>query len=413
MPWRDAPRVDFDDQPKYRWPCWNVDMDFEDLFGELHERFNTAPMFLQDPDAFHHDVAEIAHRCQNKADFLAQLQERRDQRLAELKHILDEIALLLVCGHSRKEDASHIHSFILLSRNASLDSLVRLCATFLDIKPERLDHRIFDSRKYKNQFPKNSLIRQTLSPQLNTQMHVLHMAFPSMPHIQRTTSHSSRSSQSSSIRATNGKRKRRSNTDDDDGPGSVKRPRSGPHSSSPQTSNTSHSPRNLRTRSTRATNGKRKLRSDAADVDGRSGPAKHPPPTPHASESAGRAMVDQACPVHDDEQSVGKEQPRDEAPPPATSNIEESTSRDAIIGSRGHINSLIDDKDDEPLATKEHPQNIIANGNQTDPEYGTRGSEDCGRATSIVAEGGPQMKESPILAFKLSAWWTHWWFWPV
>jgi hypothetical protein len=142
MPWRDPPRVDFDDRPEYQWPCWNVDMDFEDLFGELHERFNTAPMFLQDPDAFHHDVAEIARRCENKADFLAQLQERRDQRLAELKHILEEIALLLVCGHARKEDASHIHSFILLSRNASLDCLVRLCATFLDIKPERLDHPI-------------------------------------------------------------------------------------------------------------------------------------------------------------------------------------------------------------------------------------------------------------------------------
>lgn len=43
-----------------------------------------------------------------------------------------------------------------------------------------------------------------------------------------------------------------------------------------------------------------------------------------------------------------------------------------------------------------------ADGSQTDPEYGTRGSQDCGRATSIGAEGGPRTKESPILAFKLS-----------
>src|SRR5690606_1411029 len=121
---------------------------------------------------------------------------------------------------------------------------------------------------------------------------------------------SSRSNKSSSIRATNGKLKRRSNADDDDDPGSVKRPRSEPHDSSPQTSNTSHSPRTLRSRSTRATNGKRKLRSVADAIDVRSGPAKHPHPSPHASDGAGDATVDQTCPVHDDEPPGTKEHPQ-------------------------------------------------------------------------------------------------------
>jgi hypothetical protein len=67
-------------------------------------------------------------------------------------------------------------------------------------------------------------------------------------------------------------------------------------------------------------------------------------------------MVDQVCPVHDDEQLVGKEQLPDGVPPPAASSIEDAASRDAITKSSGHIDSLIDDKDDEPPATKEHPK---------------------------------------------------------
>ena len=134
--------MDFEDQPQYRWPCTKVGFKLEDVFGELHERFNTAPMFLQDPDAFHHDVAEIAHLARDQSDFLAQLQERRDQRLTELKRIFDKIATLLLCGHARKEDESHMQSLLLLSRNASLDSLVGLCATFLDPKDDSMQQSL-------------------------------------------------------------------------------------------------------------------------------------------------------------------------------------------------------------------------------------------------------------------------------
>lgn len=46
-----------------------VGVDEADLFGDLHERFNTVPMFIQDPQAFHRDVSELALRASNKADF--------------------------------------------------------------------------------------------------------------------------------------------------------------------------------------------------------------------------------------------------------------------------------------------------------------------------------------------------------
>lgn len=75
MPWRGAPNIDFDQQPEYRWPLCKVDADEEDLFGDLHERFNTAPMFIQDPDAFHKDVSKAEHCASSKADFYDRLQQ--------------------------------------------------------------------------------------------------------------------------------------------------------------------------------------------------------------------------------------------------------------------------------------------------------------------------------------------------
>lgn len=51
MTWREPPTADFDDDATFRWPFWQVDVDEADLFGDPHERFNTAPMFIQDPDA--------------------------------------------------------------------------------------------------------------------------------------------------------------------------------------------------------------------------------------------------------------------------------------------------------------------------------------------------------------------------
>lgn len=137
MPWRDPPNVDFFDQPQYRWHCDRVGFKQEDLFGDLHARFNTAPMFLQDSVAFHTDVDDIARRSESKADFLEKLQERRDQRLAEHKKIFNKIAVLLMCGRCRQEDECHISDFIKLSWTASLDSLLSLLATFLDPDQQR------------------------------------------------------------------------------------------------------------------------------------------------------------------------------------------------------------------------------------------------------------------------------------
>ncbi|KAI8655618.1 hypothetical protein NCS55_01214500 [Fusarium keratoplasticum] len=130
MPWRKPPRVNFEEQAEYRWPFWKVDLDEDDLFGDLHERFNTVPMFIQDPDAFHHDVNEIARQALNKEDFYARLQTRRDQRLNELKDMQDKIGVFHLSGYTRLAENQRFHR-LRLQRYASLDCLVAFCASLL------------------------------------------------------------------------------------------------------------------------------------------------------------------------------------------------------------------------------------------------------------------------------------------
>ncbi|KAF4509341.1 hypothetical protein G6O67_003519 [Ophiocordyceps sinensis] len=132
MPWRGPPVADFDQQPQYRWQFWQVGLQEDDLFGELHQRFNTMPHpgYIQDPDAFHNDVASIARDATDKQVFLAHLQKRRDERLAELSNFRHKLFRLLRVGFTRLSDDQLFH----LSRHdrfASLDTVVGLYASLL------------------------------------------------------------------------------------------------------------------------------------------------------------------------------------------------------------------------------------------------------------------------------------------
>ncbi|RMJ15129.1 hypothetical protein BHE90_002693 [Fusarium euwallaceae] len=130
MSWRKPPRVNFEEQAEYRWPFWKLGLQEDDLFGDLHERFNTVPMFIQDPDAFHHDVNEIARQSLNKEDLYSRLQQRRDQRLDELKDMNNKIGTLHLSGYNRLTNDQRFHR-IRLECFGSLDCLVAFCASFL------------------------------------------------------------------------------------------------------------------------------------------------------------------------------------------------------------------------------------------------------------------------------------------
>jgi hypothetical protein len=87
-------------------------------------------MFIQDPDAFHHDVNEIARQSLGKEDFYSRLQKRRDQRLDELKDMREKIGALHLSGYNRLTDNQRFHR-VRLDCFASLDCLIAFCASFL------------------------------------------------------------------------------------------------------------------------------------------------------------------------------------------------------------------------------------------------------------------------------------------
>ena len=131
MPWRHPPRVDFLKEPEYQWPSWFVGYSMDALFGELHQRFNTMPFFLLDRVSFHRDVFELCIASEDKADFEARLQKRRDERFEEMTRAFDNVVGRLVVSDEQLEDYSQASNIIDLSRDGSLDRLVQCLAGFL------------------------------------------------------------------------------------------------------------------------------------------------------------------------------------------------------------------------------------------------------------------------------------------
>ncbi|KAL2270769.1 hypothetical protein VTJ83DRAFT_140 [Remersonia thermophila] len=114
----------------WTWPFWKFGLKKDDLFGSLHERYNTVPSPILDPQAFHHDVYEISHQARNADEFHRLLQARKQQRLHELNETLESAALEIIGNPSLIGTDQWVHA-VQLFRTKSLDSLVRYYASYL------------------------------------------------------------------------------------------------------------------------------------------------------------------------------------------------------------------------------------------------------------------------------------------
>lgn len=72
------------DDPASAWPFWKFGLQKDDLTTTLHDRFNTIPSAIQDPEAFHHDVYELSTRASTLDEFERLMEERKKLRLEEL-----------------------------------------------------------------------------------------------------------------------------------------------------------------------------------------------------------------------------------------------------------------------------------------------------------------------------------------
>jgi hypothetical protein len=84
----------YDGTNEWEWSSAELGLRQSEVFA-LHERFNTRQIRLQDPWAFHRDVAELAHESDHPDAFYTQLAAQRDLRLAEMAEVWLEVKGLL------------------------------------------------------------------------------------------------------------------------------------------------------------------------------------------------------------------------------------------------------------------------------------------------------------------------------
>ena len=122
--------MDDPDDSRWSWPFWKFGLKRDDLFGPLHDQYNTVPSPILDPVAFHHDVYEISHQAASADEFHRLLDDRKQQRLRELNESLESAAFEIIANPSLI-GTEQWHHAVQLFRTKSLDSLVRYFASFL------------------------------------------------------------------------------------------------------------------------------------------------------------------------------------------------------------------------------------------------------------------------------------------
>ncbi|KAH7309000.1 hypothetical protein B0I35DRAFT_515361 [Stachybotrys elegans] len=131
MPWQTEPRVpDLVEEPQYHWPAESIGLEENDLFGHLHERFNTTRIFIQAPESFHRDVSEIVRQADDKEHFYRLMEERKKVRLDQLTKAHTSITAKLGTGYGQLSEEQNFR-MLRLGCDASFDSLLDFMASFL------------------------------------------------------------------------------------------------------------------------------------------------------------------------------------------------------------------------------------------------------------------------------------------
>ncbi|KAK4135885.1 hypothetical protein BT67DRAFT_376898 [Trichocladium antarcticum] len=122
--------MDDTSDPCWSWPHWKFGLKRNDLFTKLHDQYNTVPSPILDPEAFHHDVCELAQQATSNDELHHLLQDRKQQRLRELNETLESAAVEII-GNPDLIGTEQWHHAVQLFRTKSLDSLVRYFASYL------------------------------------------------------------------------------------------------------------------------------------------------------------------------------------------------------------------------------------------------------------------------------------------
>jgi hypothetical protein len=122
--------MDDPDSCSWTWPFWKFGLKKDDLFGSLHDQYNTVSSPILDPEAFHHDVYELSQQAGSADELHRLLHARKEQRLRELNESLESAAFEIIANPSLIGTEQWQHA-VQLFRTKSLDSLVRYYASYL------------------------------------------------------------------------------------------------------------------------------------------------------------------------------------------------------------------------------------------------------------------------------------------
>ncbi|KAJ2975730.1 hypothetical protein NUW58_g8273 [Xylaria curta] len=146
------PRPDWEIEDRWHWPAWRFGMRLDELFTTLHEKFNMWPAPILDFEAFHHDVAELAHTAKTKDELFRALELRKKQRCEEITEVWELIAGYGTAGASILPE-EHWAYAVQFFRTRSLDAMIAFLFEFLVDEEKEEVIRLKDFRRDEDRVP--------------------------------------------------------------------------------------------------------------------------------------------------------------------------------------------------------------------------------------------------------------------
>ncbi|KAI1260733.1 hypothetical protein F5Y18DRAFT_245453 [Xylariaceae sp. FL1019] len=128
------------DWEEFGWPFYKVGYKNPDaLFQSLHAEFNSFPIAISDPHAWHADVCEAVRSSDNQAEFHAALRRRRDERFKEMNAAWNGMIMKLggrpYLWESSDLDPTQLWgSFTAIARHFSFDTFIDHFGSYLPPK---------------------------------------------------------------------------------------------------------------------------------------------------------------------------------------------------------------------------------------------------------------------------------------
>ncbi|KAI0970008.1 hypothetical protein F4678DRAFT_437297 [Xylaria arbuscula] len=116
---------------EYHWKSNNVGMKMQDLWGELHDKYNIIHIPLLDQQHFHQDVKEVAEKANTKDEFNRLMAERSWSHHEQLAEEFNALFNRIAANPSKLISPSLWALCLLFSRDRSLSNLHTVFSTLL------------------------------------------------------------------------------------------------------------------------------------------------------------------------------------------------------------------------------------------------------------------------------------------